>query len=534
MTSTILKYLKHLKISFSSEYIEQLILGHPNYPSLLSVADTFDRLGIPHSVRRLSSEELAGLSFPYLLHFSRGHGELILIKGTEDFKSRVKELVHWSGIVIQAEPVRMILDEEHNKRYKEEKLKKSLQLIALTCLVTFLCWPFFMQPRIVYALILSGSFLGIVIGYFLIAKDVGTKYKLIENFCNTGKNSNCDTVLNSEDSRIIGDLKFSDAVLIYFLFQALLLSGSLIIQQTEQDVFLILTGISLLTLPVVAYSIYYQYFRAKSWCRLCLLVDLILVSQLSIFFYSYFTGISTYTSIHLPVAIVTFSLFATIVSGVLLIKKSIERSKLQSTTIVRSNRVFLSPKVFMDLLYQQRKVNFAPFSNELILGKLTAPVKIVVVSNLFCNPCKKRHKELVRLIEHYPNLINMAIRFVRPGKDPISCPYLLEYWLQQTQLKNSLNMEKILDEWFEEMDFKKFKSRYPLIDEEQFTFGGKALSERHYEWSIHAKIVKTPSIFINGYALPENYQVTDLIALIPEMAYLLEKNEKPEPLLTLS
>lgn len=126
MYKTVFEFLKHLKIPVSKEYCEQLISGHTDYPSLLSIADTFERLGIPHSVRRISEKDLPDLNFPYMLHLIKEEGDLILIKELGDLKEIHKDLIHWSGVVVQAEPISALKDAENNIRYREEQLQKKL------------------------------------------------------------------------------------------------------------------------------------------------------------------------------------------------------------------------------------------------------------------------------------------------------------------------------------------------------------------------------------------------------------------------
>jgi hypothetical protein len=42
----------------------------------------------------------------------------------------------------------------------------------------------------------------------------------------------------------------------------------------------------LLTFPIILFSLYYQYFVAKTWCRLCLVVIAILLVQAGVLGYA--------------------------------------------------------------------------------------------------------------------------------------------------------------------------------------------------------------------------------------------------------
>jgi len=50
MEQVVFQYLRQLKIPVSQGYLQKLIASHPAYPSLLSVADTLEGLGIDHKV----------------------------------------------------------------------------------------------------------------------------------------------------------------------------------------------------------------------------------------------------------------------------------------------------------------------------------------------------------------------------------------------------------------------------------------------------------------------------------------------------
>jgi len=67
-------YLTALNIPVSRRYFRKRIASHPDYPSLLSISDTFEQLGIPHGVAHLEKEQLGTLTFPYVLYLEKGSG----------------------------------------------------------------------------------------------------------------------------------------------------------------------------------------------------------------------------------------------------------------------------------------------------------------------------------------------------------------------------------------------------------------------------------------------------------------------------
>jgi hypothetical protein len=61
-------YLAALNIPVSRRFFRKQLASHPDYPSLLSVSDTLQKLGIPHGVARMDRENLENLEHPYVLH----------------------------------------------------------------------------------------------------------------------------------------------------------------------------------------------------------------------------------------------------------------------------------------------------------------------------------------------------------------------------------------------------------------------------------------------------------------------------------
>ena len=53
MEKIVSEFLHFLKIPVSKKYVEKIIRAHPDFPSLLSISDVFQRLGVDHRVARI-------------------------------------------------------------------------------------------------------------------------------------------------------------------------------------------------------------------------------------------------------------------------------------------------------------------------------------------------------------------------------------------------------------------------------------------------------------------------------------------------
>src|SRR5699024_9059857 len=106
-----------------------------------------------------------------------------------------------------------------------------------------------------------------------------------------------------------------------FVFQ--LITAGLFIPLIEGDAsfLLALAAISIFTIPVIGYSLYYQYAVANTWCRLCLMVDGLLTVQIAIFAAMFFLQeLFTGSSAQIRAACIVSLLFLTVASSIILIK----------------------------------------------------------------------------------------------------------------------------------------------------------------------------------------------------------------------
>ncbi|MDX1641733.1 MAG: vitamin K epoxide reductase family protein [Balneolaceae bacterium] len=523
-------YLRELKIPVSAPYVEKLIASHPDYPSLLSVADALERLGIPHQVGKIGKEQLEDLPFPYILHLGKSGGRFVLLKNQRDLEASTPDLEHWEGIVVKAEPATKIVDEGHNKQFKKEKALSKVRTALMLAILGLIFIPWLQGISWLHLVLLSTATAGTAVGYLLVAKELGITYRPVESFCNAGKRTNCDRILNAEEATLIGDFTFSDAVLSYFVFQ-LIVTGLFVPMSEAGTSFLwALAAAGMLAVPVIGYSVYYQYRKANTWCRLCLLVDGVLLLQVVIFFYMYYEGILLPEFVDVTHLLFSGLLFVMSGSGVVLLK---ERLKLIPALVQRETaalRVKHSPEVFSHLLFQGRKVDTKPLEAEMRVGNPEVPVHIVMAANLFCAPCKKAFNIVTQLIKAYPDKMCFSIRLSPGGKTmkgelPASA-YLIRYWFAHIRGRadeESLT-QKLIRDWYAFMNTGTFGQQYPYKDETK-GLSIKQLEEEHYDWVYNTGITRTPTFYIKGYELPKLYAIKDLMSIIPGLVPLFEAQE---------
>lgn len=522
MEQVVTDYLLYLNIPISESYCKKCILSHPDYPSLLSVADTLERLGIDHQVGRLEVNKTDQFPFPCIIHLDKGGGQLVLLKDQDDLDAHQSDLEAWDGVVLKAKAVDSITDEEHNEQYARENNRRKLSAVLTVALLGLLALPVLQASSWLYFLLFVTSLGGSIAGYLLIAKDIGVTYKPVERFCNAGKRTNCDRILNAEDANLFGFLTFTEASASYFFFQLLIIGLFIPLFEGTTSFLSVLAGTSILTIPLIGYSLYYQAVKAKTWCRLCLVVDTILGLQAGMFALMYAEKMFTLTSVQLvPVLISAFLLIA-VASSVLLMKNRLGTADKSRKEVIAANRMKYDPEIFLRLLRREEVVDIASFSREMTLGNPDAPVQILMAANLHCNPCRIAFDTVRQILASYPQKVCFSFRLTKGMDNTIgdlsASTYLIRYWHQfvHGSSNESERTKNLLLDWYSEMDPEFFAKQYPLRDGTVKV--SEKLETRHYKWAEQNEIRRTPTFLINGYKMPKQYRIKDLITMIPGIA----------------
>lgn len=524
------EFLHHLRIPVSKRYFRQLVQAHPEYPSLLSVSDTFYRLGLEHTVHRVDESALIDLPYPYLLPLDKGREHLLCIKSERDLERVKKELrEHWNGVVLQADAFNKAKSKTNSFIYS---LEREMVICLMGVFILLFSLLFLTQTQAEAYWLASGllfsTLSGVCLSYFLMNKALGGTSTTIDSFCNAGKNNSCDRILTS-GVRFLG-IEFSDLVTCYFVSQFVVLMLALLSIELYKPFIVGLSMMSTVSMPFVLFSWYYQKYIAKTWCRLCLIVSGILLVQWLMF-------AAAWRSHDFQLSVQSVSdaaLFSLIFLCTSLLVLMLKRALLYYIKLKeiggRANRVLHAPEVFLPMLKSQRLIDNTPFENELILGEADAPIRIIMATNLYCRPCKDAHQVIEELLAAYPGKVAVALRFVKAGtdvqQDLSSVGYLLSYWVTNIRGMSDAREEtaKMMRRWFEVWDLKEFSKEYPLTDQDYNL--SRLLEHEHYGWIDQNNISLTPTFFINGYQLPPKYHIQDLLDITLSLVHAVEQDRQ--------
>ena len=157
---------------------------------------------------------------------------------------------------------------------------------------------------------------------------------------------------------------------------------------------------------------------------------------------------------------------------------------------------------------KQKQVTISTDGLGIDLGNPAAVNSIIKVCNPYCGPCATAHPKIEELLKQNEN-VKAKIIFTTAVDDNDLNPALKPTRHLMAIAAQGNNVNQSLDDWYltETKDYEKFATKYPLNGElikqdEEI----KAMKK----WCDKMEIKFTPTIFINGYQLPDAYSIEDL------------------------
>ena len=418
----------------------------------------------------------------------------------------------FSGILLQGDESEYKAAEFKNE-FKRESRKKINKILIVSAL------PFILICMSAICLLKNGgsaiwpvlfaflTFVGFIITVLLNWYEIDQYNPALKQICSFGEKTSCDAIINSKAAKIFG-ISWAKIGFAYFfgsLF-TLLTTGIL-----NHSILGLLSIINILTLPYIIFSVFYQGVVAKKWCPLCLAIQGILALQFCISFMGGFTTQLKQVSLNdlFPI-IMSFTLSYYIVE---LLFPALLQSKKYKTAISEFRQLKLNPGVFNSLLKEQEQIQSSSEGLGLEIGCPTAKHKIVMASNPYCDPCSRAHKVIEQLMENNED-VQVRILFPSGGgknKDRIQAIRHLLYIGKQD---DKPSLKKALGTWYgaSEKDYKEFAKNFPIGNENLKNFDHDI--EDMSTWCKRMDVNVTPTFFVNGFKLPEIYNVNDLTYLL--------------------
>jgi len=404
----------------------------------------------------------------------------------------------WTGVVLLAETDENSIEPDYRDNRKKE-YATTLQKYGLLSAIILLTGLLFIHNRIYenagWILVFPVNLLGIYVSYLLVQKQLHIHSEYADKICSLFKQNDCNNVLESKAAKLWGIIGWSEIGLGYFI-------SNMLIILLMPEMFSYLAFVNILTLPYTVWSIWYQKFKAKQWCPLCLGVQMLL--------WTVFMINLTFGFIQLPDFKIEELLLAGIVYfvptiAINLLIPFISRAQKTGQITQEFNSLKTNEDVFETFLKKQTLYEVNKSTSKILLGNPESEMLVTILTNPHCAPCARMHTRVEKLLQDTNNSICIQYIFSSFGKELESSARFLIAVYFAYPLEKAI---KIYGEWFQEGKNKRedFFSKYSCKQDEQ-------VEEEflcHNKWKETCQLRATPTILINGYELPNNYKIEDL------------------------
>lgn len=501
----------NLNIEVTSSALADSLFNHSDFPSLLSLVDALEEWGIVILPVRLLPEHWLQAATPMvveLLPEDQMHWSVVeslseeAVTHTlfgEGAPHTVTEpldafLARATGVALLAEADAQAGEVDYAAHRRQERLQKAALPVVTVATAFLLALGLWRLPSSLLVGWSVVNLVGLAFCVALLAEKWGEDGSFVKKLCGTGPKLGCDRVVNSSAGTLFGWLSLAEVGLVYFAGMVLALT----LAPENAGWLLVLNA---LALPYTVFSVAYQAFVVKAWCRLCLGVQVVLWLSALLGYFVWQHQPLTLGVEQLPLAAAGF-LLATL--GYMAVHAWLEERR-RARRLDRENRRFKrSPEVFRALLDQQPVVDTQRLPDELILGSPDAPITLTVVSNPYCPPCTEAHPVLERILNRFPGGVKVVLRFTGNPYDEADRHNQAARHL--ISLARRADRATAVHDWYATKDYAAWSARYPADPD----VDAARLHRLHLAWCERAGVEYTPSIFINGRLLPGIFNVRDL------------------------
>lgn len=387
---------------------------------------------------------------------------------------------------------------DHIKYERAEIIKKQAITISLCILLGFKMHTLSGIYGIGEWLFISLNVVALVLCGLLLEKQVYGKSPVGDKICMTFKIQGCNSVLGSTAAKPFLSLTWSELGFGFF-------GVNTIIALLEPNKISSLVLICLCSVIVSIWSFLYQLIR-KKWCPLCVLIQSCVLLQCAVILCykmipSFPPHLYSYVFIlFYPIVIISIHFMA----------RFSRNNRIREETIQRLYPIVTDSNVFNYQLKQQQYISVSNNDSSIIIGNLDAPNTLTIFISLHCLPCAETHKMISSLLNR---LDSYRIQYIfavfnyeleRDSKTLVSC-----------LLNSNGSYETLLDEWFRDG----MNNPNCFIN----THGGIHCDisaneeiEKHKKWATNSGLQATPTLLLNGYVLPQEYSIKDLVYITCE------------------
>ena len=339
---------------------------------------------------------------------------------------------------------------------------------------------------------------GIGVGYLLLQKELHIDNELTNRLCGLIKESHCEDVTESKAASFFGLAKMSEIGAGFFFVNFLVLlffPGAIAA----------MTMIAIAVLPFTFWSVWYQKFRAHSWCMLCLSTLSLMWLQAVILWIGgaldYYNGIPALIS-SLIVLLAAYGLTVmTLGRGMMIMKRMKERD----TWMLRFNRLKADDKVVNAFMNDMKELEVENTEcSSLIFGNPDAEHRITVFSNPYCYPCAMMH-EHIKDMPADDCCVQYVLTYFSDDLSDIN-----RYLIAAYQQLGAERAWQIMTDWYAggknlKADFFLNMGLDPTTTDVSIEF------DKHLHWRTGKSFTGTPTVLVNGREIKAPLSVEDYV-----------------------
>ena len=292
------------------------------FKTWFGLSRALEEYGVKSEAFLLSDKNTVGeLSLPFIAHTAGTEGGnviVIAIRGDEvDYislgqsksTSLSRFLEAWDGNVFLSYKTAGASEPEVGLHRRLDFFTKAKKWVLLLCLIALLFYAFvanglYRDLSLYFVTLIDLG--GLYVTYLLVQKSLKIHNPKADRFCGVLQKGGCDDILATSASKFFGLFGWSEVGFAYFSVSLLAL---LMFPASIPSLALC----NVCCLPFTAWSIWYQKFRARRWCTLCVTVQ----SSLWLLFFAYLFG--GWLKMSLPLSLDFFVLGVAYVGVMLLI-----------------------------------------------------------------------------------------------------------------------------------------------------------------------------------------------------------------------
>lgn len=343
---------------------------------------------------------------------------------------------------------------------------------------------------------------GVFVCAMLMQKQLMGESHYGDKVCNLFNHADCNSILDGPKAKIFG-ICWSEVGMGYFTANILLIT---LYRESVGTVSII----NWIAMFYGVWSIYYQWRIAKSWCVLCVISQIVIWLIGIIAIISCISAPLTFGIISSLLSCMTFGICIMAVHHYSIAYAS-EKGRIR--TVQKYRALKSNSKVANALIENGEYYETSLEDSSILFGNTEAKMRVTILSNPHCNPCARMHK-------HVENLLRLSggeicIQYIFSSfseKLEDSCRYLI-YCYFEYERNESLHRFAL---WYskDKFDYER------IINNNDSRIHTKIIEEemdRHRKWRTRASLIETPTILVNSYKLPDEYEIEDLAMIVNTM-----------------